>query len=221
MVNWKRISIILLFLLAVSVLIIGYAYTINDQTVYHVTYKSITGDPTEHVQVYEVMVFPGVDAEQVNRSLMLCPNVFGYSVIPYDESRFFYTPDWWEWECCPYPNDGETYLILVVDHDQYPGISAGAWTSSPDGRVIVFVRDNWPDMLLSDVITHECCHNIEGDVNIMDYQGVYWIQFSEWLENQWYVNDNGSGINANGMTRLYNDWAIDEILSQSQFLADV
>jgi len=64
-VDWKRVSVYLLFALAFSCLFLGCVYTIGQQRPGNVTYQKIQGDKSEHLTTFEVMIEPGVDADKV------------------------------------------------------------------------------------------------------------------------------------------------------------
>lgn len=54
-VDWKRVSVYLLFALAVSCLVLGYVYTISQQRPGNVTYQKIQGDKSEHLTTTRAM----------------------------------------------------------------------------------------------------------------------------------------------------------------------
>jgi len=95
MTNWKRGLIIFLILIALCSLILTFCYVIGDlnarQVTYNITYKQVDGE-VFHGQIYEVMIAPGVDVEQVNDSLKLICNQYGFVIVPYDETRTYPSP---------------------------------------------------------------------------------------------------------------------------------
>jgi hypothetical protein len=204
-VNWKGVSIFLLFALAVSCLVLGYVYTIGQQRVGNITYQKIQGDKTEHLTTFEVMIEPGVDADKVYRALMLCPNAYGYTLVTYDEDRLMASP-WYV--PAPFPKDNEDWLIVVADGDIYEADVAG-WTVQYTGRIVVLDLDEYPDIILASIITHECTHQFEK--GRLDFYNNNMGVYSLWIYDEWigYYPKLGE----NGWKALYNLYILDEYLN--------
>lgn len=178
-VNWKGASLFLLFALAFSCLTLGYVYTIGQQ---HVPTQIVEGDVSEHITTFEVMIGPGVDRQAVYRALMLCPNAYGFTIIPYDEERVMPFPcD--GYDNAPFPNDNEDWLIVFIDGDQYDANAAGWTVTDNRGRITVQAEETWPDMILAHVITHECTHQFE--TGRLDYPEENSGALGIWEDEQW------------------------------------
>ena len=205
-VDWKRVSVYLLFALAFSCLFLGCVYTIGQQRpMGTVTYQKIQGDKSEHLTTFEVMIEPGVDADKVYRALMLCPNAYGYVIIPYDESRV--EPSQW-YAPAPFPKEGEDWLIVVADGDVYPA-DVGGWTIPYTGRIVVLDLDRYPDLILASIITHECTHQFEA--GRLDYYTNNLAAYRFWVNDEWlgfYPK-----MDENGWKALYNLYILDEYLN--------
>lgn len=200
--NWKRVSIYLLFALAFSCLTLGYVYTISLQRpLANHTYQKINGDTSEHLTTFEVMIGDGVDPYKVYRALMLCPNAFGFVIIPYDESRLMPSP-WYA--PAPFPKDNEDWLIVIADGDTYQA-PYGGWTVQYTGRIVVLDKDAYPDMILTSIITHECTHQFER--GRLDHQDLNFGPYAGWIYSEWlgYYPKLGE----NGWDALYNIYILD------------
>lgn len=178
---------------------------------YNVTYKTIDTDPTLHSQIYEVMILDGVPRDKVERSLQLCPNVFGYTIVEEDISRYWYV-GWEGFEGTPFPNDDNDYLILIADSDKYPNCNAGGFTLPPSGRVTVLYRDWWSDITLAHVIEHECAHNTEMYVNKLDNMDMNAVDFNVWLA---YSGYGVYPVYYDNWDAVFSEFVINEYLMKS------
>ena len=233
MVEMKRIVVYAVILTALALLVGVYMgmiyaqdqhrveYVSNNTTVYRVIHSTIDGDPTIHEMVFEVMVVSdGVDEEQVNRALLMCPNVFGYTIIENDPGRYYFTVDegfWAGYGGIPFPNEDEDYLMLVVDREEYPECQVAGVTVEftdyylpevdPYGTITVVWDENWSDMTLTNVIYHECAHSIET-APVLDSPEMG--EFDQWLQDQ----QIGSypSLTERGWIGLRNNWVVNEYL---------
>ncbi len=214
--SWiKRLPLFILFILLIFGMIWAFCACIDKVygdrpiIVQNITHKQVNGSII-HGQIYEVMVFPGVDGEKVNDSLKLVSNQFGFILVPYDETRTYPSP-WNNFDYAPFPKEDESFLILMIPRDDYPKVPAAGWTVPPYGRITVLVNQSYPSTLLAGIIEHECAHNIE-EVNRLDYPDnpVYKYQFNQWMSDSWYGSE--LGVSSNVWSLLRNRWEIDTYL---------
>lgn len=221
MVEMRRVIVYAVILAALALLVgayMGMIYAQDQNRIeYEVTYNVVEGDPTEHLMTFDVMVVSdGVDVEQVERAILMCPNVFGYTMVENDPSSYYYTSgSFWEgYGGIPFPNQGETYTILVVDREEYPDCQAAGVTIPPNGWITVIWEEGWSDMITANVITHECAHQIETD-DYVDYMDENIGAFDEWLVAQ----NMGTYPcpNQYGWMPTYTDFVIDKYLTSSGY----
>lgn len=213
--DWRKIAVAFLILIifqCAAYVGLGYYHythktTIITNTTFTQFFFEINGSDSEHIKVYDVMVLDGVDEKQVRRALLLAPNAFGYRIVEDNSSR--YSPDV---NGVPFPNDTEKFLILFIDGERYPKCPAAAFTVLESERITVLVKDNYPDVLIMNIIVHECCHNIEGQRNTVDYYYVYENEMKYWGFKQWIVEKDGEDISSYGWGNIYNMWVIDEYM---------
>jgi len=204
-IDWKRVCVYLVVILEFVCLYIGYFAMIDQNRPGNATYKVVAGDHTEHLTTFEVMIEPGVDADKVYRALMLCPNAYGYVIIPYDESRLMASP-WYA--PAPFPKDGEDWLIVIADGEVYPS-DVGGWTVQYTGRIVVLDLDRYPDVILASIITHECTHQFES--GRLDFYTANIAAYSLWIHDEWIGVYPEMG--ENGWKSLYNLYILDEYLN--------
>jgi hypothetical protein len=166
---------------------------------------NISDSDSEHIKVYDVMVLEGVDEERVRRALMLSPNAYGYNFIEPNISRYHFDTNG-----VPFPNDNETFLIIVGDAEDYPRADCGGYTYFGSERIVVLVKDSYPDMIVMNMIVHECTHNLEGEVNTIDRMYIYESTVKYWGMTQWYLS--GSKLSDHGVSGMANLWVIDNYM---------
>ncbi len=208
------IALLTIFLLLFGfIVLIGYT---GDTYAYNVTHVTVEGDPTLHEMTFEVMIVDSIDEEKLIRGLMLCPNVFGYTVVEDNPARYYYTQgSFWEGSGgVPFPHNYERNLILVVDKDNYPDCQFAGVTIPPSGDCVIVMEDIWTEKVISNVIYHECTHNIETS-NQIDHMTQNLGAFDAWMASQ--RIGTYPLLNKNGWCSLYSDWAVTGFL-QTQCL---
>ena len=215
----KWTALFLVGVLCILAMISGYSLLIGSQpgTTYNVTYKTVSGDPTLHDQVYEVMIIDGINETYVENALLMVPNEFGFIIVPPDTSR--YGPAGWkDYPDTPFPVGGETYLIIVCDITRYQNtewdkLIARGWTTPPDGRVVILVNaSTCPEMRLTEIIEHECGHNVELTPKLDNFT---WNipGFNSWLGSVGYGYYPGDMA---AWSLLYNRYVIFEYLDEGR-----
>lgn len=172
-----------------------------------ITVKTVTGSVV-HDQIYEVMILDEtVDPALVRHAILLTPNVFGFVMVPEDTDWYYIDENGMPWP-------DEDFLVLFIDRENYPYMinnNLAGYTSSPSGRVVIGIGDNWTAMYIAEVLTHECTHNVEITKRLdFGYLEENRREFSNWL---WL---NGYGTYPDGFTGwngVYSVHVIDEYLT--------
>ncbi|HPC12966.1 MAG TPA: hypothetical protein PLN36_01205 [Bacteroidales bacterium] len=211
--DWKKLAIMFLFIIFLQCgLYFGLGY-------YHYTHKvtvvenktfvqymfNITGKSTEHIKIYDVMVLEKSDEERVRRALMLAPNAYGFNFIEPNESRYYLDTNG-----VPFPNENETFMVIVAHGENYPNADCAGYTMYNSERVVVLVKESYPDMIIMNMIVHECTHNLEGDENTIDKLYIYESEVNYWGTQQWYFTDRE--LSGNGMSGMFSLMVIDNYM---------
>lgn len=206
-----------LFVALAALMCIGFGFLIinTPPTDYNVTYKTLDGDPTLHDQVYEVMIIDGVNRSYVEKALLLVPNEFGFVIVDEDPAR--YGPAGWvDFPDVPFPNTDQTYLIVIANITKYQNcvhngdLIARGWTVPPAGRTVVLMDEcTCPEIRLSEIIEHECAHNVELTPKLDNFPANV-LQYNGWLRA---VGYGSYPDNPRTWIPIYNKFVIDEYLA--------
>lgn len=157
---------------------------------------------------YKVMVVDGIDQEAIRHALAYIPNVFSYTLVPEDSSKYYFDTN-------GYARPTESRTIVIFDgnkHGYTKGQATGYYLGQGKATIVYLGQEPYK---LSWLIQHECNHEALGGTSInIDSKNTYLTGWNNWMGSMtlgYYATDSTAWISG-GWIRLKGDYFTSAIM---------